>query len=259
MTSLSVTLPNGFAAVVSQGSPVQVGQVIGKRHAVREEVINIPQHLSLSVAKAKHVVKKNPGDTVSEGDVLAVRKRFFGLDTAILRSRVNGVVMRYERDSGNLIIRTSLADTAEELFSPVDGVISLCDNEKIVINTEKHLVSNGLGVGETAQGALFVLRNSFTEGVDEGALLFQLGTNAIGRIVVGKKFTREVLAKGIGMGILGAIGMEIADEDFGYFSAKFPTFPILSVDAEVMQRLVEWEGKNVFLDSPGKAIVFLQV
>lgn len=259
MTSLSVHLPHGFVTTVSPGSPVHVGQAVARRQAAQEEVINVPTHLSLSPAKAKRTIRKNPGEVVKEGDILAIKKRFFGLDTAILRSRVQGVVLRYERDSGNLIIRTSLGNTAEELFSPVDGVIALCDNEKIVINTDKHLVSNGLAVGESAQGELFLLRNSFAEGVDDGSLLFQLGTNAIGKIVVGKKFTREVLAKGIGMGILGAIGMEIADEDFGYFSAKFPTFPILTVDEVIMRDLIGWEGKTIFLDSPGKAIVRLQI
>jgi hypothetical protein len=259
MTSVPVFLSEGFVPVVSVGNPVQVGHPLARRAGVREEVISIPTNLAVPLSKAKRTIRKSPGESVSIGDVLAVKKTFLGLNTVLLRSKIAGVVLRYERDTGNLVLRIENGSVAGELLSPVDGVVAVCDNGKIVINTDKQAASVTFAIGGSAQGALFILEPSFAESVDEGSLLFQLGAEAIDKIVVGKQFPREVLAKAFGMGALGAIGMEISDEDIAYLSSKFPHVPVLAVGEEVMRKLLDWKGKKVYLDAPSQSLVFLHL
>lgn len=259
MIALPVIVPDGFSPVVVVGDTVSVGHLLGKKTGSNEEIINIAEHLSLPVKKAKRVLLKSPGDTVSEGDVLAVKKSFWGFEKESLVSHVSGTVVRFERDTGNLIIQTSYNVLTEDLLSPVDGIVAVCDNKQIVINTQKHTVASTASVGESARGEVFILEDSFADVIDDAGLLFTLTSDAIDKIIVGKRFTREVLAKGIGMGAIGAVGVTIDQADIAYLSSKFPRVPVFTVSEDVAEQLKAWGGKSVYLDALAQAIVFLQL
>ena len=151
MISLPVQLPPGFTSLVTTGDTIRTGQTIAQKTTTNEQVINISEQLGIPIKKVKNVLKKNPGDEVKEGDVIAVKKGFLGFDSHRVISRVNGVVDRYQRDSGNLIIKTGSQVMMEKLVSPVDGTITLCDNKKIVIETEKNIALAQKGSGQAVR------------------------------------------------------------------------------------------------------------
>ena len=113
MTSLPISLHDGFTPSVQTGDFIIVGQVIASKTGSDEEIINIPQQLSISRSSAKKVIKKNPGDKVEKGEIIARKKSLLGTKSITLRSAVSGTVTRYERDSGSLVIKTGLTTSSE--------------------------------------------------------------------------------------------------------------------------------------------------
>src|SRR5258708_7177192 len=210
MTPLPIELPEGFIPHVTKGDTVTAGQVIGKKEAHRDEMVNIMQGLNVSRSVAKKVLKKGPGERINPGDVVAVKKSFFGREQAKVISHISGTIIRYERDTGNLVVRTDLDASSLELISPVAGTISLCNNREIVIETEDALVSTGVALGNTGEGTLFVLKESFEEGGSENALYY-LDSRVAQKIVLVKTLTRDLIFKGDSIGVDGVLVTPISN------------------------------------------------
>jgi len=249
MVSLPISLQDGFIPSIKNGDQVVVGQVIASKTDSDEEKINVPKELAIARNKVKKVLKKSPGDEVKEGDIIAQKKSFLG-QTVTLRSRVSGTVTRYERDSGNLVIKTGVSSEPDNLISPVDGIVSLCDNKQIVIDTEKNVLIAEKVVGEKGQGEILLLKTDDP---------YHLNTQAIGKIVVGGNLTREMLLKGIGIGVIGLIGSKISDEDLDYLTEKKFKTPVLRIDELSLKKIIEWEGKKAFIDPESYSVIFLSL
>jgi len=252
MTSLPVLLPDGFSSLVSIGDTVTVGQTIAHKEEKEEEIINISTELSIPLGKVKNVLKKKPGDPVAIGEVIAVKKSFFGFDQDSLVSKVDGIISRYERNTGNLAIRTSGRAVSKKIISPVDGTVSLCDNNTIVIDTAKDVVAGTKAIGKSVTGDVFLLE-------DTANVLYHLDRRAIGKIVVGGNLTREVLTKAIGIGAIGIVGTNISDQDLEHISQKHQQIPVLEIDTHAKEVIATWKDKKIFLDSQSKTIIFLHV
>ena len=278
----TVPLKSNFSPLVKVGDSVFVDQPIAQEKSDKEQIVNIPQQLNISLKKVKNVLKKNPGDPINKGDVIAEKKGLLGFDNAAIISNVQGIVFRYERSTGNLIIRVGGDPIASEnVISPVAGTIALCDNNKIVIRVEtkeveaesdsggnenlkvatskvaedeevdvisvgpvKRKTAPTVGIGENGEGEIFVLEGS----------LYDLTGEATGKIVLGKTFTREILMKGIGIGVVGFIGGEINKEDLDFFEHKKSQTPIIQVDDDTVERLAHWKGRKMMLNGEEKMI-----
>lgn len=255
MTALPIPLPDGYSSLVTTGEKVTSGQILAKPKKGDEEIIDILSMLRIPKEKVKHVLKKKPGDHVEEGDIIAQKKGFLGLDQDTIVSKVSGEVTRYERFTGHLIIQTSKQHHTQKIVSPVDGTVSMCNNEKIVIQTSKHIVLGTHGWGGKTRGKLFILEASFAHGKTN--VLYHLDNQAIGKIVVGNKFTRDMLVKGAGLGIKGIICLQIAPEDREYIQNRHQQLPVIHVDEEGMKQVLRMQAAA--LDGELKTIAILQV
>src|SRR3712207_4352849 len=101
MTALPILLPYGFSPLVKQNDVITAGQKIAQNTAPQEEIINIAKELRISLRKAKKVLKKNPGDAIKQGEVIALKKKFFGIQKEAVISKINGTIVKYERDTGD--------------------------------------------------------------------------------------------------------------------------------------------------------------
>src|SRR5579864_863576 len=106
MTSLPIEFPEGFIPLVTQGNTVTNGQILAKKDAPQDEVVNIMQALHISRSEAKKTLKKSPGERINPGDTIAIKKGAFGKVKGKIVSQISGVILRYERDTGNLFVRT---------------------------------------------------------------------------------------------------------------------------------------------------------
>lgn len=248
MTSLPISIPEGFLSSLKTGDRVSVGQVIASKQEPSDEIINIPKAFNVSRKQAKKLVKKIPGEAVAKGDILALKDSFFGTNKIALKSKVAGTVTRFERDSGNLVIKTSSNLATKDIISPVDGTVAMCNNREIIVNTDKNVVIGVAGNGDKVSGEVYVLLEDDP---------YHLSAKAIGKIVVSKNFTREMILKGVGIGVAGIIGVGIDDKDIDHLIEKNFQTPLIKVSEQNFEIIKKWSGKNVFMNPETESIIFL--
>lgn len=262
MTALPVLLSSGCVPRVKNNDRVKAHQLIAQKVQHKECAINIADEFNESCEKARRYIRKRPGDSVKTGDVLAAKKNFFGFRERKVISRLDGTFSRYERDSGNLFIELKTEANVEDIVSPVDGIVSLCNNEKIVIETDKDVFPGRKGAGGNGQGEVFVLEGAFLKGSagtpeSEISLYYALDSEAVGKIIVGRSFHRDLLIKSIGMGAIGIIGTEIDDSDLEYISGRQMQVPLIEVDNDTIEKIIQWKGKKIYLNSLEKLLILL--
>jgi len=254
MTSLPIDLPEGFIPTISNGDSVSVGQILAKKDTPQDEVINIMQALNVSRKEAKRILKKGPGERIGPGDVIALNKSFFGKVKGKITSQISGIILRYERDTGNLYVRTDITPSSLELISPVAGVVSLCNNREIQIETNDAYVSKGIALGSTGEGTLHILKESFDENGSDN-VLYYLDRRLEGKIVLVHTITRDLVIKGESIGVTGFLGVSIGNQEVDYLEKSGVKLPVLEIADELVIKLQAWENKNVIIDIANKAIV----
>ncbi|MBA3723559.1 MAG: hypothetical protein H0W89_01545 [Candidatus Levybacteria bacterium] len=257
MSTLPFELPDGYTPIVKEGDVVTPGQILAEFQGSVEEFVNVPEQLGVALKNAGKYIKKNPGETIEAGEVLAVRKNLFGKIQASITSEVGGTILRYERDTGNLIVQTDQMADMSHLISPVDGTVQLCNNKEIVIHTDKAVAGTRVASGTKGEGEIYVLKESFIEN-SSGNVIFYLDNNAVGKIILGNTFTRDVLIKGFGIGAAGFLGQSISDQDIEYLREKKITMPVMEVSPEAIATLLEMHGQKVILDAQTRTVIFLK-
>ncbi len=262
MTTLPIILSTGFVPIVKLNDIVKIGQELARKESGTAHVVNLFREFSTSSDKIRKTLLIKPGDTVKPGDVLAVKKNFLGLNGMELISRVNGIISRYERESGNLVITDNTKTNIVDIISPVDGKVSLCDNDKIVVTTDKDVYAGRKSMGDSIGGEAFVMDGALlADGQEvsesELSLYYSLDSRAVGKIVVGRKFSRDLLIKCIGMGVIGIIGSEIRDEDLEYITSRDLDTSIIETDNDIIEKIIKWKGKKFYLNIPEKTIIVL--
>lgn len=259
MTALPILLPEGFSTLVSVGDTVTPGQRLAQKSAPQDQSVNIIQGLGLTRAQARKSLRKNPGDRINPGDVLAVKKTLFGKVKGSVTSGITGVILRYERDTGNLVVRTDYQAASLELISPVAGTVRLCNNKEIVIQTKDALVSEeGVALGQTAEGPLFILEESFEDSSADNTLYY-LDRRTVGKIVVIHTLTRDILTKGSSIGVAGFLAMIIGPEEIVFFEEKKLQLAVLEVDEDIIEQSDEWRDRKVMVDITSKSIILREL
>ena len=255
MTALPIVLSEGFSALVKEGDTIISGQLLARKAAPKDEIVNLFDTLHINRSEAKKVLKKGPGDQIKPGDIVAVKKNIFGKVLSKIVSEIDGTIIRYERDTGNLVVRNDLSNDLK-LISPVAGTVTLCNNREIVLQTEHAVVTNGVSLGNSAQGDLYVLQESFTLDGMENALYY-LDHRAVGKIVIVQGLTRDLVSKGNSIGAAGFLGLHIGDNELLYMEEKSLPMPVLQIDETLLETIHQWENKPVYVDVMTKAIVLL--
>ena len=141
MTLLSIPLEEDFVPKVKTGDNVALGQVIAERTIENDERGDLGKLLGVSPGQVLKYLIKRPGDKAEKGTILAVKKGFLGIGGKKIASPITGTIFKFDEKTGFIYIRgEKKSANVENLFSPVDGVVKLCDNEKIVIKTDKDAI-----------------------------------------------------------------------------------------------------------------------
>jgi hypothetical protein len=264
MVTLPIPLPNGFTVQVEPGDSVKTGDVLAKKDPQKEISISIPEILKIPIKKSAKALRRNPGDRVEKGGILASKKTKFGMSEDVIVSQVDGTVLRYERDTGQIILVPATGDKedeqviAETVCSPIDGVVELCDNDKILLRTEKDIIAGTGGIGADFTGLVYNITQSQEDPEGKVQLHF-LDSSVIGTIVIGGAFDRDVLLKAIGMGVGGVIGYAVKEEDLAHVAERHLTTPVITVDKEGYLRLLQWSGKKIYMQGDSKTVLLLHL
>lgn len=255
MTSLPIIIPDEYEIVVKKDDKVQIGQVLAqKKKAPEEVIIPIADLLGVSPKKVGGLLKKAPGDFVDKGDVLAVRDGLFG--DKVVTSNVRGTLSKYERNDGTIVIRfqdVQIQKEAEEILCPLDGVVSLCHNGKIVLETQKNVYIGETGTGQTARGVL-----KFSEARSKDPITAEkIHAEFIETILFGPAFTTEAYAKASAIGIGGILTLELDESDISYINEKRLSLPVIKISEDIGKTISKWKNKEVFIDGESKSILLL--
>lgn len=261
MTALPLCFSHDVALVVKNNDLVSVGQVIAKKILKNEFVVDLARDFSMSPEKIRKSLRKKPGDEVKKGEVLAIKKGFLGLSVEKILSRVEGKFLRFERESGKIVIGQDGEGVELDIVSPVEGRVVLCNNEKLVIESDKDSFKARKGFGGSVIAEVYILDGAFEnkekERDREISLYYALDSEAVNKIVVGKMFPRDLLIKSAGMGVAGIVGTEIRDEDIEYLAKRKMEVPLLEVDNEIIENLKKWKGKKFYMNSQEREVLFL--
>jgi hypothetical protein len=269
MTTLPIRLSAGFEPLVKEGDTVKTGDKLAKRQVKTDISYNLARALSVPVRKVPKLIKRNPGDRITPGDVIAEKKGFISVQRII--AEISGTVLRYERDTGTIVVKpeeifasTITDDITEEMtdegkvefiVSPLDGSITLCNNEQIQIQTDKNVLVGTDGIGNGSEGEIHFIASRDEQSSEVQS--HDVTTKAIGKVILGKAFSREVLMKAVSIGVTGIIGTDIDDADFVYLVGKDVKTPVIKVPDDIFTKLTKHVGKKVYLEGKSKTILLL--
>jgi hypothetical protein len=251
MILLPVLLPEGYVAKVSAGDKLVAGQVIAEKKAAlaSNKTLQIAKFFNTPPKNTQKLLKKHLGDGVLEGDILAVKKGPFGVGSKTFISQFSGTITKIDEETGEITIRVAGGEgTAKTIISPVDGSVEICDNEKIVIKTEKQAVVALDGLGEEGEGE--ILYSETLEGT-------KLNKEIAGKVILASVIDKVLVFKAIGLEAVGLITETLEGTDIIELQEKKIIMPILIVNDADFKRLVKQNGKRVYLRGKDKSIVVL--
>ncbi len=165
-----------------------------------------------SLGLSKYLLK-NVGDTCEAGEVIAMRKTFFGLYQRECKVPVTGTIEYVSDVTGQCLIREPPIPLALNAYIP--GIVTkVIPDEGVVIETPAALIQGIFGIGEETHGELMVLSESENDALTED----QITEECTGKIVVGGSIVDgPTLKKAVELGVKGIIVGGIKDADLTSF------------------------------------------
>ncbi len=165
-----------------------------------------------SLGLSKYLLK-NVGDTCEAGEVIAMRKTFFGLYQRECKVPVTGTIEYVSDVTGQCLIREPPIPLALNAYIP--GIVTkVIPDEGVVIETPAALIQGIFGIGEETHGELMVLSGSENDALTED----QLSEECSGKIIVGGSIVDgPTLKKAVELGVKGIIVGGIKDADLTSF------------------------------------------
>ncbi len=252
MTLLPILLPSGFNSKVAVKDKITAGQIIAeKKEELTDEIIYLAKDLKIPPKKITKALKKNLGDRINRGEIVAAKKGSLGMGGKKIISEFSGTINKIDEEKGEIWVRVlAKSDNPENILSPVDAVVDLCDNEKIVLKTEKPAILLENTCGKNVRGELLCLSKEFIDDED-------VKKEVSGKIIVGKKFEKAAVFKAIAMGTLGIITTDIDNARFSEFTERKIDTPIFSINNENYSGLLKYKEHQVYMDSNNKVIIVL--
>lgn len=276
MTSLPIKLPTGSTLLIKKGDSVTKGQVLATVSSqdstesssssashVQEVVLSLSDHFGEQPGKVGKYLLKSPGERISIGEVIAVKKGGFTLKTVRLVSQIKGTVMRFERGAGTLIIRLDQGKTnsnevekseAKKIVSPLDGTVASCNNKTIILESESDALVGTKGCGQEVEGEIDT--SLYTEGsVASPVQGSAISKELIDKIILVSSIEREALVKADAIGVKGVITTSISDSDITYLSQKHFGLPVVEVDESVAKQIQMIKAPHVILNGREKSLI----
>ena len=247
MTLLPILLSDGFVPKVSANDKVAAGDIIAQKGLKGgDEVINVAKLLAIKPQKISGALKKNLGDGVTEGEILAVKNGALVLRKKQIISKFSGTVVKIDEESGVVYIRTQDGEKGDTIISPVAGIVDSCNNEKIVIKTDKEAVIAEDSLGGEQTGELL-----YIEHFDQDKLTKEIED----KVLLAKQIDKVSLYKAIGLNAAGVIIQQIEDVDFVDLTERNMIDPVMIINEADFKRLSKLDGKKVYLNGKDKSII----
>lgn len=249
MTLLPIFLPHGASLKVAVDDNVTAGQVIAQSSGKKtDQVIHVSKELSAPADKTLQYLKKHLGDAILVGDLIAVKKGTLGLGSKKVISKISGTVVKIDEQIGDIYVRTQNEEKVESIISPVEGSVDFCDNNKIVIKTDKHAFIAEDALGKDGKGEAIHI---------EELELGKINSDIEGKVVLVRLLDKVSLFKIIGLDATGIVTEEFKELDFIDLNEKKIRIPVVNVTDEDFKKLVKLSGRIFLLNGENKSIIVL--
>ncbi len=161
-------------------------------------------------------MKKNVGDSVTEGEVIAGYSVFFGLLKKWATSPINGIVESLSTVTGQVVIRGLPIPVEIEAYIP-GRVVEVLPREGAVIETNAAFIQGIFGIGGEAHGEIKMAVDSPDEELSADAIT----PGDRGRVLIGGSMvTLDALRKGAEVGVSCIVAGGVRHSDIKTFMGE---------------------------------------
>lgn len=140
-------LPLKGDVVVMVGDQVAPETVVAETHLPGNvHNVNVANLLGVSPGDIPSLMRKNTGDRVTQGDILAESKGIFGLFKSVAKSPITGVIDLISDVTGQVLVRE--APIPVQVNAYIEGeVVEVLQDEGVVVETYGAFIQGIFGIG----------------------------------------------------------------------------------------------------------------
>lgn len=207
-------LPLPGEVLVRKGDTVTAEQVVARTELPGNvRTVNVANALGVPPGDVPGCMTRAVGDRVSDGDVIAAAKSFFGMFKSEAKANTTGTLESVSDVTGQVTLRE--APLPVEVDAYLDGeVVEVLPNEGVVVRTSGAYVQGIFGVGGERSGLL----RKMVAGPDALLTPEQIGPDVKGCILLaGSQVDRATITKAREMGARGIVAGGIDAEELRLF------------------------------------------
>ncbi|MCL4374944.1 hypothetical protein M1523_03735 [Patescibacteria group bacterium] len=130
---INVSLPEGIKLIVKAGQTVDFGTVFCRSPQIHQEHVVLATKLNFPPAKIFQYLKKNIGDQIKRGEVVAEKGGWLGKH--VYRSETDGVLKDINHQDGSIVVESDNRDDRPS-SSYFHGEIEAVEKNKIVLKVD---------------------------------------------------------------------------------------------------------------------------
>ncbi len=242
-------IPTRGEVLVELDQKVEPDTVIAKGTVPSQELQELRLFRSLNVAPedVKNHLLKHEGEGVEKDEVIAIARSFFGRQTRMARSPIDGVIEGFSSSTGRMMIRGHPVPV--EVFSFIPGkIVKIFPEEGATVETNGYRYNGLFGVGGETHGPL-------TMAVESGNMPLtssEITPEHNGKVLVGGSVvTLDALREAVKQGVKGIIVGGVDQKDLTYFLGYEIGLGVTgSEDIGLTLILTEGFGVNPIPDEP---------
>lgn len=195
-------LPLKGDVIVKIGDKVSADDIVARTELPGDvETLNLAGKLGVMPNELKQFMKKNEGDPILKGEIIAESSGFFGLFKNQIESPIKGTIETVSDITGQLILRAP--PTPVEIDAYMDGeVVDIIENEGVVIESKVTFVQGIFGIGGEARGIIEPIVHN-PKDVVEAAIINE---SHRGKVLIGGSYvTKEAIEKAVKVGVTGIV------------------------------------------------------
>ena len=234
-TTVSISISEEAEILVKIGEEVSEGSLLAQKCNKRRETVSLCQIFKVPAEKIKKFIKKNEGDKVGLGEILAVKRSLFS--QLLVKSPMEGKIEEVNIYRGSVTIACD--QEKRKVASPVSGKVKEIGKDKIVIEFSGRIFEGKKGEGKAKAGLLSFLSQGSLDSLN-------LSGEIRGKIILGEAISKTGLAKAEALDVSGLV---LGEEPPAL------SLPFLIFEKETLRRLAEFSGNMVILDGDDKRLI----
>ena len=195
-------LPLEGEVLVGEGTSVGADDLVARTELPGKIYpVNVANQLGIPASRLKGLMKKDAGDAVEEGEVIAETAGLFGFFKSEARAIVSGTIENISPISGEVIFQARPVPV--EIDAYIEGrVVGLIEGEGCVVQSAATFIQGIFGLGGEAKGEIAMAVKEPSDILDADRITGDMA----GKIIVGGAYlTLEAVQRAVEAGVKGII------------------------------------------------------